>query len=120
MAENKCRFIRVNEDEACCSMPPQINGLCFAHCCEDEVMLHIASLEKQIASALETKDHALSLLFRLSSFVGYAACHGDKCRLPHCVSCYGDDAYMESGLEAIESEIAEFRKSIDAARDGEG
>ena len=37
----------------------------------------------------------------LAAYVGYAACHGDKCRLPHCHSCnYPED--VEAAYERLD------------------
>ena len=43
-----------------------------------------------------------ALLGMAMNFIGYAECCGNKCRLPHCISCEGDDAYTESGIEDFE------------------
>lgn len=42
---------------------------------------------------------------------GFLECNGDKCRLQHCRSCYGDDA-IEYDTSAIKAAIAKASPSI--------
>ncbi len=49
---------------------------------------------------------AVGLLRDADRFIGYAACHGDKCRLPHCESCCFDPEDFELVNEANRAFIA--------------
>lgn len=69
--------------------------------------------DKRIAELEKDRTNALALLKEALSFIGIAACHGYKCRLPHCESCYGEEA-GEKGTEFEERAHA----AIDAAREG--
>ena len=66
-----------------------------------------------------TKEEIRQVLRYASQFIGHAACHGEKCRLPHCVSCYDDEAEsIDWGLirSAIEGDATDVAKLLAEAR----
>lgn len=50
--------------------------------------------------------HLKTLLKKLTRYVGYASCAGNKCRLPHCHDCSYDAREEGELLEELQEEIS--------------
>ena len=61
--------------------------------------------EEEYAALTTDRDRcreALDILRDLRDYIGYAACHGNKCRLPHCHDCNEDAGEEYDKLDALE------------------
>lgn len=60
--------------------------------------------ESHRLSAVVDKNTLLkSLLKEAIDYIGYASCHGDKCRLPHCYDCNEDPEDVDEFLTRVQN-----------------